>query len=161
MVCPYCTEPNSFKTMVAHGGGGWFMCSSCSHVVTPNNPLFKCTCAHCSDSADLTQQSSRRLAVRPAMSTHATLDRESFQKLLASIFAVQESRVDIQSLSAVVEIQQSITAGDLPVDGAIQLIADCTRNVANATGVAIGLLKGDHLVYRAGSGSAARYTGRH
>jgi GAF domain len=161
MVCPYCTGANSFKAMVAHGGGGWFMCSSCSHVVTPNNPLFKCTCAHCSDSGELTRQSSRRLAVRPAMSTHSTLDRESFQELLASIFAVQESQVDIQSLSAMVEIQQSITSGDLPADVAIQLIANCTRNVANATGVAIGLLKGDHLVYWAGSGSAARYTGRH
>jgi hypothetical protein len=93
------------------------------------------------------------------MSTHSSLDRESFQQLLASAFAVQESQMDSQSLSLIVEVQQLITRG-LDVDGAMHLIVDSARNVANATGVAIGLLKGDHLVYRAGSGSAATYIGR-
>src|SRR4029077_11077268 len=45
--------------------------------------------------------------------------------------------------------------------GAMHLIADRVRDVANATGVAIGLLRGDQLVYCAGSGSAASYIGRH
>ena len=63
--------------------------------------------------------------------------------------------MDSQSLSTVVEVQRLITRGELDVDGALHLIVDCTRNVANATGVAIGLLKGNQLVYRAGSGSAA------
>jgi hypothetical protein len=94
------------------------------------------------------------------MSTHSSLDRESFQQLLASAFAVQESQMDAQSLSLIVEAQQLITRGDLDVDGAMHRIVDSARNVANATGVAIGLLKGDHLVYRAGSGSAATYIGR-
>jgi hypothetical protein len=94
------------------------------------------------------------------MSTHSSLDRESFQQLLASAFAVQESQMDTQSLSLIVEAQQSITRGDLDVDGAMHRIVDSARNVANATGVAIGLLKGDRLVYRAGSGSAATYIGR-
>ena len=91
------------------------------------------------------------------MSTHSSLDRESFQQLLASAFAVQESQMDSQSLSLIVEAQQLITRGDLDVDGAMHRIVDSARNVANATGVAIGLLKGDRLVYRAGSGSAATY----
>jgi hypothetical protein len=94
------------------------------------------------------------------MSPDSSLDRESFQKLLADAFAVQESQMDRQSLSAIVEVQRLIAKGELDVDGAMHLIVDCARNVANATGVAIGLLKGDQLVYRAGSGSAATYVGR-
>ena len=95
------------------------------------------------------------------MSAHFTLDPESFQNLLASAFVVQESLMDTQSLSAIVEVRHLIVAGKLDVDGAMHLIADRARNVANATGVAVGLLKGDQLVYRAGSGSAATYIGRH
>lgn len=68
--------------------------------------------------------------------------------------------MDRQSLSAIVEVERLIAKGKLDVDGAMHLIVDCARNVANATGVAIGLLKGDQLVYRAGSGSAATYIGR-
>src|SRR4030088_717167 len=95
-----------------------------------------------------------------SMSHFSTLDRESFQKFLANAYAVQQSQVDSQSLSAIVEIQRLIAKGDLDVDGTLHLIVDRTQDVANASGVAIGLLKGDQLVYRAGSGSAATYTGR-
>ena len=42
----------------------------------------------------------------------------------------------------------------------MHLIADCARNVAGATGVAIALLEKDQLVYRAGSGSATTYVGQ-
>jgi GAF domain-containing protein len=94
------------------------------------------------------------------MTAHSNLDPESFQKLLADAFAVQESEMDAESLSAIVEVQRSIGTGELDVDGTMQVIAERVRNVANATGVAIGLLKGDQLVYGAGSGSAARYVGR-
>ena len=94
------------------------------------------------------------------MTAQSNLDPESFQKLLADAFAVQESEMDAESLSAIVQVQRSIGTGELDVDGTMQLIADRVRNVANATGVAIGLLKGDQLVYRAGSGRAACYVGR-
>jgi hypothetical protein len=94
------------------------------------------------------------------MSNYSTFDRESFQKLLASAFALQQSQIDRQSLSAIVELERLITRGELDLDGALPLIADRARNVANATGIAIGLLKGDQLVYRAGSGSAAAYIGK-
>jgi hypothetical protein len=93
--------------------------------------------------------------------TYSSLDRRSFQRLLADAFEVQESQLDSQSLSAINEIQRLIGKGALDVDGAVRAIADCARNVANATGVAIGLLKGDQLVYRAGSGGATTYIGRH
>ena len=95
------------------------------------------------------------------MSPQSSLDRESFQQLLAAAFAVQESRMDTQSLSAVIQIQRLIAAGDPDVDRAMHVISEQTRNVANATGVAIGLLQGRQLVYRAGIGSAAPYVGRH
>jgi hypothetical protein len=95
------------------------------------------------------------------MSRHSTLDRETFQQFLASVFAVQESRMDNQSLSAIMKVQRLVTRGTLDVDGAMHLIVESARNVANATGVAIGLLEGDFLIYRAGSGSAAPYIGRH
>ncbi len=44
--------------------------------------------------------------------------------------------MDSQSLSTVVEVQRLITREELDVDVALHLIVDCTRNVANATGVA-------------------------
>jgi hypothetical protein len=97
----------------------------------------------------------------PAMSTSPSFDRESFQKLLANAFAVQESQMGTQSLSAIVEVQHLINSASLDLGGAMHLIADRVRDVANATGVAIGLLRGDQLVYCAGSGSAASYIGRH
>ncbi|MFZ0289095.1 MAG: GAF domain-containing protein [Candidatus Sulfotelmatobacter sp.] len=75
------------------------------------------------------------------MST-STLDRESFQKVLESAFAIQQSEMDGQSLSAIVEVGRLITRRELDVDEAIHLINDRARNVADATGVAIGLPSG-------------------
>src|SRR5436190_8483943 len=123
------------------------------------------------------------------MNTHFTLDRESFQNLLARASLAQEyldsqkathpgvdlprkpaigeqpkeaSPVDyIQSLSAIGAVQRSIATDEVDVDGAMAMIADHARNVANASGAAIGLLEGDNLVYRAGSGGAASYIGRY
>src|SRR5207249_9575277 len=122
------------------------------------------------------------------MNTHFTLDRESLQNLLARASLAQEyldsqkatcPAVDrlpkpaigeqpketipvdyIQSLFAIGAVHQSIATDNVDVDGAMALIADQARNVANANGVAIGLLEGDNLVYRAGSGDAATYIGR-
>ena len=96
-----------------------------------------------------------------SMSTRLSVDRESFQELLASAFVVQESGMDAQSLSALVQIQRSITTGKPNVDRTMEQVADRARNVADATGIAIALIQGDQLVYRAGSGSAATYVGRH
>jgi len=94
------------------------------------------------------------------LSSNPTLDRESFQKLLASAFAVQESGMKSQSLAAILELQKSIRMGHLDGDGAAHLIAEWARSVANASGVATGRLKGDQLIYTAGSGSGASYIGR-
>jgi hypothetical protein len=94
------------------------------------------------------------------MSSSSSPDRESFQQLLANAFAVQESQMDSRSLSAIVQVERLIAKGELDVVGAMHVIVECARNVANATGVAIGLLQGNQLVYQAGSGSAASYIGR-
>src|ERR1700690_571013 len=82
-----------------------------------------------------TQQSRRTLAafLGMSMSTHSSLDRESFQKLLASAFSVQESGMDAQSLSALLELEKSIAMGEPDVNRALHLVADRARNVANAT----------------------------
>ena len=55
------------------------------------------------------------------MRNYPTVDRKSFQELLASAFAVQQ--MDSQSRSTLVEIGRSVTTGDLDVDGAIHLSA--------------------------------------
>ena len=97
----------------------------------------------------------------PDMFIYSSLDRNALQKLLANAFAVQQSQMDKQWLSAIVEVQGLIGRRELDVDGTMQLIVDRAQTVANATGVAIALFKGHQLVYRAGSGSAADYVGRH
>src|SRR6266705_5238531 len=65
-----------------------------------------------------------------------------------------------ESLAAILELQRSIRMGHLDVDRAAHLIAEWARSVANASGVAMGRLKGDQLIYTAGTGSAASYIGR-
>jgi len=95
------------------------------------------------------------------MTADSTVDPESFQRLLSNAFAVQESGMDAESLTAIVELQRAIATGEADVDRAMDLIAGSARNVANATGIAIGLLKSDQLVYRAGSGSGVTYVGQH
>jgi hypothetical protein len=94
------------------------------------------------------------------MSNHSSVDPDTFQQFLANAFAVQDSQINSQSLSAVMEVQRMLKNGDLDVDGAMHRLVETARNAANATGVAVALLKGGQLTYRAGSGSAATYVGR-
>jgi hypothetical protein len=94
------------------------------------------------------------------MSAHPRLDRDSFQTLLASAFAVQESGMNKQLLSVLIELQKAIAKDELPFEKILDLIADRARIVTDASGIAIGLLTGNQLVYRAGSGSGAQYIGQ-
>jgi hypothetical protein len=57
-------------------------------------------------------------------------------------------------------VQRFIASNELNLDAAMHLIADCTLSVSSASGVAIALVEADELVYRAGSGSAAKNVGR-
>jgi hypothetical protein len=104
----------------------------------------------------------RQEFVRPGdtLNSDPTFDSDFFQKLLASAFAVQECGVKPQLLAAIVELQRSIRTGDLDTEGTMRLVAEWARGVDNASGVAMGRLKGDELIYTAGSGSAASYVGR-
>ena len=94
------------------------------------------------------------------MTVDSTLDPESFQKMLASAFMVQQSLIDAQLPSAMLTVRRLIAAGDMDMNGVMHLVVGRARSVANATGAAVGLLKGDQLVYWAGSGSAATFAGR-
>jgi GAF domain-containing protein len=94
------------------------------------------------------------------MNNVSSLDPESFQKLLARVLAAQESGMNAQSLSAAAGLLRSIGGEQLDLDEALDFIAEQARSVTGASGIAIGLLNGDQLVYRAGSGSAATYVGR-
>ena len=96
-----------------------------------------------------------------SMSTDSSLDRASFEKFLASVFAVQTSGLDSQSISALVQLRRSITTAGPDLAHAMEMVAERARTVANATGVAVAQLIANQLVYRAGSGSAAAYVGRH
>jgi len=96
-----------------------------------------------------------------SMSTDPSLDRASFERFLASASAVQRSGLDSQSLSTLVELHRSITTGEPDLDRTVHMVAERARTVANASGIAVGQLVGNELVYRAGSGSAANYVDRH
>ena len=65
------------------------------------------------------------------MNHYPTVDRETFHKLLASAFVVQQSQMDSQSRAAIVELRRLITNGELDVDGAIH-----RRKISNSTGAA-------------------------
>lgn len=65
-----------------------------------------------------------------------------------------------QALSALIELHKALANDELPFENVLDLIANRARVVADATGIAIGLLTGNQLVYRAGSGSGAQYVGQ-
>src|ERR1700738_2402439 len=87
-------------------------------------------------------------------------NRETLQQLLANAFAVQQSQINTQTLSDIMDVQRSVARGKLDLDGAMRHIVESARSVANATGVAIALLKRDRLTYRAGSGTSAGDVGQ-
>ena len=91
--------------------------------------------------------------------TNPPNDRETLQQLLANAFAVQESRIDPHSLTAIMQIQRLLASGKLDVDSVMAHIVDSARHVANASGIAVALLKRDRLTYRAGSGTSAPLIG--
>jgi len=93
------------------------------------------------------------------MSADPSLDRASFQQFLANAFAVQESQIDSRFLTAFLEVQRLVAGGELGIDGVMNLIVNSAQDVAHAAGVAVGLLEGDQLVYRAGSGCSTLWIG--
>ncbi len=92
---------------------------------------------------------------------HSHFDRDTFQQFLANAFAVQRSQINRQLLSDIMEIQRSVAKGSLDLDGAMSHVVESAKNVANASGVAIGLLTGTQLIYRSASGASVAYIGQH
>jgi hypothetical protein len=93
------------------------------------------------------------------MSKHSSVDRDSFQQFLASAFAVQESHLDSRFLADIMGVQRLVTKGDLGIDGVMNLVVDSARDVAGAAGVAIGLIEGDELIFRAAGGTSGPRVG--
>ena len=87
-------------------------------------------------------------------------DRETLQQLLANAFAVQESHIHPHSLTAIMEIQRLLASGKIDVDSVMAHIVESARHVAEASGIAVALLKRDRLTYRAGSGTSESLIGR-
>ena len=73
----------------------------------------------------------------PPLGAKFTVDRESFQTVLASAFAIQQSQMDSESRSAIVEVGRLVTSGELDVDRALHLIVDRTQKVANSDDASI------------------------
>lgn len=94
------------------------------------------------------------------MSARPSLDRDFLQTLLASAYAVQTSGLDPRSVSALIKIQRFIKNEDFDLDRTMLMLVEHAVEVSNASGVAIALLEGKELVYRAGCGSAANDLGR-
>ena len=95
------------------------------------------------------------------MSSRSSLDRDSFQAFLANVYAVQRSGLDTEFLSAVLEMQRSISKGECGLHRAMLIVAERALKISDATGIAIALLEDGELVYRAASGTAASDMGRH
>jgi hypothetical protein len=96
------------------------------------------------------------------MKTRYSIDQASFQIFLDNAIAVQESGLDPQSLSALIEIQRFVTSDEFELDRAMHMIAERALVVSHASGVAIAFLEANknELVYKAGSGRATNDVGR-
>ncbi len=102
--------------------------------------------------------------IEKSMGGRPVLDEESFTKLLAAAYFMQEHqdrnrpRVSASDLSQiipqVVEARRLIQRQKLNRDAALNLIAGRLQQICNATGTAIGLLETSGVRYRAVAGSA-------
>lgn len=97
------------------------------------------------------------------------LDEESFQKLLEAAYVLQEHKDAVaareplsdytRTLAEIVEIQNLIQAQHLDLDAAMKMVAEKAQRITLADGVAIGVVEGDQLQYRAGSGNGLDLVG--
>ena len=94
------------------------------------------------------------------MTNGSSLDPDLLQKLLESAFAVQECGMNAHALARIVDTQRAVKAGQLDVDTTMHLVAECAREVVDASGAAVGRLKGEQLIYQAGCGNVASNVGR-
>jgi GAF domain-containing protein len=89
----------------------------------------------------------------------------SFQQLLAAAYVVQqqnervvthETGADyVQTLAHIAETQNLIQSSRLDLPAATMLIAEQVAKITKASGVAVGIVEGDQIVYLASRGTAA------
>jgi len=97
------------------------------------------------------------------------LDEESFTRLLAAAYVMQEHTDRIRAnvpvsdfteiVAQIVECPDVIQAGKLELEPALELIVSRLQKVVGAIGGAVGVREGDTVIYRAGSGTAAVLVG--
>lgn len=104
-----------------------------------------------------------------SMSQKPVLDEESFTRLLAAAYVMQEHTDRIKAnipvsdfteiVAQIVECQHVMQAGKLELEPALELIVSRLQKVVGAIGGAAGVREGDSILYRAGSGTAATLVG--
>ena len=95
----------------------------------------------------------------------------SFQQLLAAAYVVQqqgggsnlrESGADpIQVLVHIAETQKLVQSRQLDLPAATMLIAEQVEKITKASGVAVGIVEGNELVYQSARGTASGEMGSH
>jgi len=106
---------------------------------------------------------------QPTANSKPTLDEESFTRLLAAAYVMQEHQDRIRTkvspadlteiIAQVVETQHEIQTHSFRGMAAFDLIAKRLCSLTRASGVAIGIMTAGKLVYRAAVGSAAAING--
>jgi hypothetical protein len=104
-----------------------------------------------------------------SMSHKPVLDEEVFTRLLAAAYVMQEHsdrmRANVpvsdftEIVAQIVDCQHFIQSRKLELEAALELVAARLQKVAGGIGAAIGIREGDTVLYKAGSGTAARLVG--
>ena len=95
------------------------------------------------------------------------LDEESFQQLLQALFVLQEHNDQLHLLDGsngnatrglveIIEIQKAIEGREVDLSSALRLIAARTLSLTRASAVAIGIIEGREIIYRAATGTASQ-----
>src|SRR6516162_9012718 len=81
------------------------------------------------------------------------------KRAAASSRAHEALQDDAERLSAIIATQHDIATAGHDFMAVMRLIAERTQKLTRASGAAIELIEGDELVYRVGTGTAARHVG--
>jgi putative methionine-R-sulfoxide reductase with GAF domain len=95
------------------------------------------------------------------------LDQQSFQQLLQAAYVLQEHNDQLhlvaglngdttRGLLEIVEIQRAIENQEVDASSALRLIAARVLKLTGASGIAIGVIQGREIVYRAATGTASQ-----
>jgi len=119
--------------------------------------------------ADERDKASQRSNVEQILTTQPrpALDEATFQQLLEAAYVLQEHPEllppdrpgPVETLSEIVETQEMLRTHPYDLPGAANLIAQRLAKITHASGVAIAVIREDHLEYCAGAGSIAGVAG--